>query len=45
MDNEKEKNFCAKIGEFMSTLFVTCIAVCLGACMIALTLRFITWLF
>ena len=44
-EKEKEKSFSAKLGEFMAILFVTCIAVCLGACAVALTLRFISFLF
>ena len=42
---EKEKTFAAKVGRFVGTVCVTCVGVCIAACVIALTLRFITLLF
>lgn len=51
MEKNTEKNtaqkkpFSSKLGTFVGNLFVTCIAVCLSAIAIALTLRFITFLF
>lgn len=44
MNKENEKSFSAKAGEFIANLFVACIATCLGACMIAATISFITWI-
>lgn len=45
MDNEKNENFANKMGRFMGNTLVACIAICLSACMIALTMRFVMWLF
>ena len=45
MEPNKENNFGRKMGQFMGNVFVAYIAVCLSACMVALTLRFITFLF
>lgn len=41
----KEKTFGAKIGQFLGAVFITCIAACLSAIAIALTVRFIAFLF
>ena len=41
--NDKE-SFATKCGRWLGTLFVGCIAVCLSAVLIALTVRFIMWL-
>lgn len=41
--NNKE-SFATKCGRWLGTLFVGCLAVCLSAILIALTVRFITWL-
>lgn len=43
MDKENEKSFSTKAGEFVANLFVACIAMCLGACMVAATISFIMW--
>ena len=45
MDNEKNESFANKMGRFMGNTLVACIAICLSACMIALTMRFVMWLF
>lgn len=41
--NNKE-SFATKCGRWLGTLFVGCIAACLSAVLIALTVRFIMWL-
>lgn len=45
MDKNNEKSFGTKMGAIVGNVFVACIAICLSACMIALTVRFITLLF
>lgn len=45
MSTGKEENFGTKMGRFVGNTLVTCIAVCLSAVVIALTLRFIAFLF
>lgn len=42
---DKEKSFGAKMGQLIANVFVACIAACLSACAIAITVRFITWIF
>ena len=41
----KEKNFGSQVGKFVANVFVACVAACLSACVIALTVRFIMWIF
>lgn len=40
-----DKTFSEKVGRLVGNAFVVCIASCVVACAIALTVRFITWLF
>lgn len=40
-----KKNFGDKVGQFLANVFIACIAACLSACAIAVTIRFITWMF
>lgn len=40
-----EKTFSEKMGRLIGTVFVACVAACLSAVMIALTVRFIDWIF
>lgn len=42
--NEKV-SFGTKVGRFVGNLFVICLATCISAIAIALTARFILWLF
>lgn len=42
---EKKDTFATKVGQFVAHAFVACIAACLTACAVALTIRFIAWLF
>jgi hypothetical protein len=42
---EKKESFATKMGQFVANMTVACVAVCLSAFVIALTLRFIIWLF
>ena len=42
---DKENTFATKVGHFIANIFVACIAACVAACVIALTARFIMWLF
>jgi hypothetical protein len=42
---DKKDTFGNKLGKFVANVVVACLAVCLSACFVALTLRFITWLF
>lgn len=42
---DTKNTFGAKVGQFLADVFIGCIAVCLSACAIALTVRFIMWLF
>ena len=43
--SNNETSFASKIGQLVANLFVGCIATCIGACLVALTVRFIMWLF
>ena len=43
MDNKN--TFSTKAAQFVANMFVGCIAMCLAACVIALTVRFIMLLF
>lgn len=38
-------NFANKLGQLVADIFIACIAACVSACAIALTVRFIMWLF
>lgn len=42
---DKEKTFGAKVGQLLAYVLVTCFAACVSACAIALTVRFISWMF
>lgn len=42
---EKKDNYSAKVGRFIGNVFVSCLAACICAIAIALTVRFITWIF
>jgi tetrahydromethanopterin S-methyltransferase subunit G len=42
---EEKTSFGTKVGRFIGNLFVTCVAACFSAALIALTVRFIVWLF
>lgn len=42
---DKENNFSRKLGHFVADAFVTCLAACVVALAVALTMRFIMWLF
>ena len=51
MDNEtinkvtNETSFGSKVGRFIGHLFAARVATCISAVMVALTIRFIVWLF
>ena len=42
---EKKETFSYKVGQLLASVLIGCIAACLSACAIAMTVRFITWLF
>lgn len=42
---EKDKTCGAKIGQFLGSLFACCIGACICAAAVALTIRFIMWVF
>ena len=42
---DKKDTFGYKIGQLVANVFLTCIAACISACLIALTVRFIMWMF
>jgi hypothetical protein len=42
---DKENTFGDKVCQAVGNILVGCISVCLAACAIALTVRFIMWLF
>ena len=42
---ENKNTFGTKAGQFVANMLVGCMAVCLSACAVALTVRFIMWLF
>ena len=42
---DKNKSFGGKVGTFVANVFIACIAACLSACAIAVTVRFIMWMF
>ena len=42
---DKENTFSKKLGRLVADVIVACIAACLSACAIALTVKFILWLF
>ena len=42
---EGKNTFSTKVGQAVANVFVACIATCLAACAIAMTVRFIVWLF
>lgn len=41
----KERSFSSKLGQIVADIFVGCLAACVSAVAIALTVRFIIWLF
>jgi hypothetical protein len=41
---DKKESFATKCGRWLGTLFTGCVAACLSAILIALTVRFIMWL-
>lgn len=41
----KDHNFSSKLGQIVADVFVGCLAACVTAVAIALTVRFIVWLF
>lgn len=41
----KENTFSSKLGKIVADAFVACLATCVAAVAIALTTRFIIWLF
>lgn len=43
MDNET--SFGTKVGQFIGNVFVACLGACISAIAIALTVRFIIWVF
>lgn len=45
VENDPKKTFSEKMGQLIGTVFVACVAACLSAAMIALTVRFVTWIF
>lgn len=42
---DKKNSFGTKVGRFLGNVFVACIAACLSAIAIAITVRFIVWMF
>ena len=40
-----ENSFSGKVGQFVANILVGCIGACLSACAVALTVRFIIWMF
>ena len=41
----KERNFSSKLGQIVADIVIGCLAACVSAVAIALTIRFIVWLF
>lgn len=42
---EKDNTYSAKVGRFIANVFVGCIAACICAVAVALTVRFVMWVF
>ena len=42
---DKSKSVGTKVGELVANVFVGCVGVCISAVLIALTVRFIMWVF
>ena len=42
---DKENSISTKVGRALGHIFAGCVATCLCACAIALTIRFIMWIF
>ena len=40
-----KESFATKCGRWLGSLFIGCIAACLSAILIALTVRFVMWIF
>ena len=48
MDNnnvDRKNTFGYKVGQLVANIFTACVAACISACLIALTVRFIMWMF
>lgn len=42
---DKKVSFGYRAGQFIANVFVACCTICVSAILIALTIRFIAWLF